>query len=94
MNLKNYIIIAILALVAVLVAPVIIALLGIVLSPVITTIGFVLILFAVTVFSLPIKIKIGRNRRVVIDKNVGNGRKSASRCVWRRRRIIREYWIF
>lgn len=56
---KKYIIIAILALVAVLVAPVIIALLGIVLSTVITTIGFVLILFAVTVF-IAYKNKIGR----------------------------------
>ena len=56
---KKYIIIAILALVAGLVSPVIIALLGIVLSPVITTIGFILILFAVTVF-IADKNKIGR----------------------------------
>lgn len=56
---KKYIIIAVLALVAVLVAPVLIALLGIVLSPVITTIGFVAVLFAVTVL-IAYKNKIGR----------------------------------
>lgn len=56
---KKYLIMAVLALVFVLLAPSLIALLGIVLSPIISTIGFVVILLAVTAF-IAYKNKIGR----------------------------------
>lgn len=58
-DLKKYLIMAGVALVFVLLAPSIIALLGIVLSPIITTIGFVMLLLAVTAF-IAYKNKIGR----------------------------------
>ncbi|MEG1106433.1 MAG: hypothetical protein RSD63_01485 [Eubacterium sp.] len=58
-NYKKYILWGIVLLAIALLTPTIIALLGLILSPIITTIGFVVLLFAITVF-IAYKNKIGR----------------------------------